>query len=531
MTITLHTTENPINREQRVRINQNWDSIIRGLNNLQLTINTLPNENDFLDLTKRVQDAINKANIASENANEATIESYKATNDALKAIADVKDQIALSENTTLRANKAAESIEGWGTATKWNLTNKYIKNNVVTDNGSTWQALRTNVAVKPVEGLDWTCLAMRGVDGTGAVASVNGEFPNTDGNVNIDTGNTQALSQHITNETNQKHIEIFDVEPTDYVGVGLARIKTSSPTSAPVNPINYVDNLKENDTTGRAMHPQTNTGIVYDFNEDQWLDETLANTKQNIKDLSDTVSQHLTEYENKAIKKDADDVVVITNSPTSLESTLRGLELDTTLIANATHSTIAGMIISPEITRAISDTHQLVAGTYLRTPQILGSGSNITDAATLYIQGAPMASDIASAFGLFINGGFNRIRDTLGVGAVTRASNTLHVGTLAGTAHLALERLAGDGSRGKTVLGADVGGFYVMDENLTKKFTVDNIGNLTLYNGVRILSGSGAPEGGTVAPVGSLYLRSNGGANTTLYVKESGTGNTGWIAK
>lgn len=43
--------------------------------------------------------------------------------------------------------------------------------------------------------------------------------------------------------------------------------------------------------------------------------------------------------------------------------------------------------------------------------------------------------------------------------------------------------------------------------------------------------GTGSLEGVLPASVGSLYLRSNGGANTTLYVKESGTGNTGWVAK
>jgi len=45
------------------------------------------------------------------------------------------------------------------------------------------------------------------------------------------------------------------------------------------------------------------------------------------------------------------------------------------------------------------------------------------------------------------------------------------------------------------------------------------------------LTGSGTPEGAITADVGSLYTRSNGGANTTLYIKESGTGNTGWVAK
>ncbi len=44
-------------------------------------------------------------------------------------------------------------------------------------------------------------------------------------------------------------------------------------------------------------------------------------------------------------------------------------------------------------------------------------------------------------------------------------------------------------------------------------------------------SGSGTPEGVVTAPVGSLYTRTDGGATTTLYVKESGAGNTGWVAK
>lgn len=43
--------------------------------------------------------------------------------------------------------------------------------------------------------------------------------------------------------------------------------------------------------------------------------------------------------------------------------------------------------------------------------------------------------------------------------------------------------------------------------------------------------GSGTPEGAVSASVGTLFLRLDGAANTTLYVKESGAGNTGWIAK
>lgn len=45
-----------------------------------------------------------------------------------------------------------------------------------------------------------------------------------------------------------------------------------------------------------------------------------------------------------------------------------------------------------------------------------------------------------------------------------------------------------------------------------------------------IRAGSGSPEGVVAGVVGSLWLRTNGGAGTTLYRKESGTGSTGWVS-
>lgn len=50
-------------------------------------------------------------------------------------------------------------------------------------------------------------------------------------------------------------------------------------------------------------------------------------------------------------------------------------------------------------------------------------------------------------------------------------------------------------------------------------------------NAPRVNSGAGSPEGVLAAPQGSIYMRTDGGANTSFYVKESGTGNTGWAAK
>ena len=71
------------------------------------------------------------------------------------------------------------------------------------------------------------------------------------------------------------------------------------------------------------------------------------------------------------------------------------------------------------------------------------------------------------------------------------------------------------------------------------RVSIDTSGNLVFNSGKVIFntsssnvsSGSGSPEGAVTAPVGSIFLRSDGGAGTSFYVKESGTGNTGWIAK
>ena len=42
---------------------------------------------------------------------------------------------------------------------------------------------------------------------------------------------------------------------------------------------------------------------------------------------------------------------------------------------------------------------------------------------------------------------------------------------------------------------------------------------------------TGTPEGVITAAVGSIATRADGGASTTFYVKQSGSGNTGWVAK
>lgn len=86
-------------------------------------------------------------------------------------------------------------------------------------------------------------------------------------------------------------------------------------------------------------------------------------------------------------------------------------------------------------------------------------------------------------------------------------------------------------SAGTTRLNVAVGGDISVS---TGDLKISGAGKAIVFAGngsVLWRCGAGTPEGAVTAPVGSLFTRTDGGASTTLYVKESGTGNTGWVAK
>jgi hypothetical protein len=79
--------------------------------------------------------------------------------------------------------------------------------------------------------------------------------------------------------------------------------------------------------------------------------------------------------------------------------------------------------------------------------------------------------------------------------------------------------------------GSFIGNFIQFLVAGALKFSVNSAGHILIGGQQLLLTGTGSPEGNAPAPVGSMYLRKDGGTNTTLYVKESGSGNTGWVAK
>jgi hypothetical protein len=89
------------------------------------------------------------------------------------------------------------------------------------------------------------------------------------------------------------------------------------------------------------------------------------------------------------------------------------------------------------------------------------------------------------------------------------------------------------------VSGSDIGSGIVITNTESEKVGVGTTspdtklhvnGAITLgaAGGPQIKTGGGAPNNNDGAPVGSLYLNTNGGANTTLYVK---TASNVWTAK
>lgn len=67
--------------------------------------------------------------------------------------------------------------------------------------------------------------------------------------------------------------------------------------------------------------------------------------------------------------------------------------------------------------------------------------------------------------------------------------------------------------------------------NMSPAFNGLKLGDGTANPWVSITMGGGSPEGVITAYKGSVYLRTDGGAGTTLYIKESGNGSRGWVAK
>lgn len=75
-------------------------------------------------------------------------------------------------------------------------------------------------------------------------------------------------------------------------------------------------------------------------------------------------------------------------------------------------------------------------------------------------------------------------------------------------------------------IGGGTGNFTIN----ASQVTTGSVINMGAGSGARIIEGTGFPEGVTTAGVGSIYLRTGAAVGSRLWKKDSGTGNTGWVA-
>ncbi len=84
---------------------------------------------------------------------------------------------------------------------------------------------------------------------------------------------------------------------------------------------------------------------------------------------------------------------------------------------------------------------------------------------------------------------------------------------------------------GNVTLNANVTLGNASTDTITATAHIPSTLTFASSTGPTLRAGSGSPEGAVTAVVGSIYMRSDGGAATSVYIKESGSGNTGWVAK
>jgi parallel beta-helix repeat protein len=192
-------------------------------------------------------------------------------------------------------------------------------------------------------------------------------------------------------------------------------------------------------------------------------------------------------------------------------NTIDDVEVSGIVLENPSYCTISGNVVRDVAGSAASG----------RGIQLAGTGDyNI-------IQGNALDGVTTSAqYGIFVVTTYTTIVGN----TVTR----FLMGIQGSGAPLAGTVIANNIFRGNTVDSglAGVDHFFVMNY-VGDQTTPMVLKNFKLVNsaGSEVHTGTGSPEGVVTAPIGSLFLRQNGGAGTSLYVKESGVGNTGWVAK
>jgi hypothetical protein len=192
------------------------------------------------------------------------------------------------------------------------------------------------------------------------------------------------------------------------------------------------------------------------------------------------------------------------------------LEDNSTLAIAAIINGDNNLIVHPRMERSVNQsTYQIQFTANSSENQIIGAGftmvpTNISDSGGGNCYETRQGVFIQKQAGTGAGNGVLRLR-----GTSSGAARSLVCEDTGGTARAYIQ---GDG----LIFSSTRGYFESGVRFSTSSGTLDDYG---------IYIGSGSPEGVVAAGPGSLYLNKSGGAGTSLYVKQSGSGNTGWVGK
>lgn len=213
----LYNVDSPIDRERRKNMNDTFGDILRRFNNLQMQINILSGDSSVEDVLTELTKAIDNANVTIEdiqamaelyeaklteieaviiNANNATSETIDAISDAREAIFDINNLIA--------------SMRYKG---EYDFSLTYYPNNIVRYGKNSYVSLKEQQNVPPDDdGVNWQLIAMGGIDGTGAVSTVNNIEPDENGNVKLEFPTKQEFIEFDNRTTNNLAQRVINVK-------------------------------------------------------------------------------------------------------------------------------------------------------------------------------------------------------------------------------------------------------------------------------------------------------------------------------